>query len=69
MNTTSGGAVTGSTARYYPLRLRQGRLFGGYRGFDPSQTITDRDFTGQKENMELGLLYYNARFICQICEC
>jgi hypothetical protein len=37
--------------------------FGGYRpGSAPTQTITDRDFTGQKENMELGLLYYNARF-------
>jgi hypothetical protein len=37
--------------------------FGGYRpGSAPSQTITDRDFTGQRENMELGLLYYNARF-------
>jgi RHS repeat-associated protein len=36
--------------------------FGGYRGSAPSQSITDRDFTGQRENMELGLLYYNARF-------
>jgi RHS repeat-associated protein len=37
--------------------------FGGYRpGSAPTQTITDRDFTGQRENMELGLLYYNARF-------
>jgi len=37
--------------------------FGGYRpGTAPSQTITDRDFTGQRENMELGLLYYEARF-------
>ncbi|MDV7390838.1 RHS repeat-associated core domain-containing protein [Arthrospira platensis SPKY1] len=39
------------------------QAFGGYRpGSTPTQTITDRDFTGQKENMELGLLYYNARF-------
>ncbi len=37
--------------------------FGGYRpGSAPTQTITDRDFTGQRENMELGLLYYQARF-------
>ncbi|MCL4266743.1 MAG: RHS repeat-associated core domain-containing protein [Anaerolineae bacterium] len=37
--------------------------FGGYRlGSAPTQTITDRDFTGQRENMELGLLYYNARY-------
>ncbi|MBK7920668.1 MAG: RHS repeat-associated core domain-containing protein [Chloroflexi bacterium] len=35
--------------------------FGGYRSGGPS-TLTDRGFTGQKENMELGLLYYNARF-------
>jgi RHS repeat-associated protein len=45
---------TGSTTRYLP--------FGGYRGTPPSQAITDRDFTGQRENMELGLLYYNARY-------
>ena len=51
---SSGGTVTGSTTRYLP--------FGGYRGTAPSQTITDRDFTGQKENMELGLLYFQARF-------
>ncbi|MCC6605264.1 MAG: RHS repeat-associated core domain-containing protein [Anaerolineae bacterium] len=51
---SSGSTVTGSTTRYLP--------FGGYRGTPPSQTITDRDFTGQKENMELGLLYYQARF-------
>jgi RHS repeat-associated protein len=36
--------------------------FGGYRGTAPNQTITDRDFTGQRENMELGLLYYQARY-------
>ncbi|MBE7531284.1 MAG: hypothetical protein HND44_18335 [Chloroflexi bacterium] len=45
----------GSRPRYLP--------FGGYRpGSAPTQTITDRDFTGQRENMELGLLYYGARF-------
>ncbi len=31
-------------------------------GTVPSQGITERDFTGQKENMELGLMYYNARY-------
>ncbi|NJN53520.1 MAG: RHS repeat-associated core domain-containing protein [Anaerolineae bacterium] len=37
--------------------------FGGYRpGSAPTQTGNGRDFTGQRENMELGLLYYNARF-------
>ena len=53
--TGSGSVVGGSTTRYLP--------FGGYRpGSAPTQAITDRDFTGQKENMELGLLYYQARF-------
>jgi RHS repeat-associated protein len=52
---SSGGVVAGSTTRNLP--------YGGYRpGSAPTQTITDRDFTGQKENMELGLLYYQARF-------
>ncbi|MCA9995165.1 MAG: RHS repeat-associated core domain-containing protein [Anaerolineales bacterium] len=51
---TSGGAfVAGSLTRYRP--------YGSYRTA-PTQTITDRDFTGQRENRELGLLYYNARF-------
>ncbi|MCA9995167.1 MAG: hypothetical protein KDE56_05435, partial [Anaerolineales bacterium] len=45
--------LAGSLARYRP--------FGSYRTA-PTQTITDRDFTGQRENRELGLLYYNARF-------
>ena len=49
----TGAEVPGSRARYYP--------FGGPRTA-PTQTITDRNFTGQKENMELGLIYYNARF-------
>ncbi|MBK6328236.1 MAG: peptidoglycan DD-metalloendopeptidase family protein [Chloroflexi bacterium] len=49
---TSSGQKVNET-RYLP--------FGGYRSGGPS-TITDRGFTGQKENMELGLLYYNARF-------
>ncbi|MBP6471937.1 MAG: RHS repeat-associated core domain-containing protein [Chloroflexi bacterium] len=49
---TGGGQKVNET-RYLP--------FGGYRSGGPN-TITDRGFTGQKENMELGLLYYNARF-------
>ncbi|MCB8952722.1 MAG: RHS repeat-associated core domain-containing protein [Ardenticatenales bacterium] len=28
----------------------------------PSQTYTDRSFTGQKHNDDLGLIYYNARY-------
>nr|MBP7042150.1 peptidoglycan DD-metalloendopeptidase family protein [Chloroflexota bacterium] len=49
---TSGGQKVNET-RYLP--------FGGYRSGGPN-AITDRGFTGQKENMELGLLYYQARF-------
>ena len=51
--------VAYSRAYYYP--------FGDYRGTPPSQTLTDRGFTGQKSNNQpgandLGLLYYNARY-------
>jgi RHS repeat-associated protein len=35
---------------------------GNYRGAAPTQTVTDRDFTGQPQNREVGLLYYQARF-------
>ena len=49
----TGAEVPGSRARYYP--------FGSPRTA-PTQTITDRNFTGQKENLELGLIYYNARY-------
>jgi RHS repeat-associated protein len=38
------------------------QAFGAYRGAAPNQTITDRDFTGQPQNREVGLLYYNARY-------
>jgi RHS repeat-associated protein len=51
--TSSNGVVSGSTARYYP--------FGAYRT-TPSQTITDRQFTGHQHNDDLGLIYMNARF-------
>jgi RHS repeat-associated protein len=50
---SSNGVVPGSTARYYP--------FGAYRT-TPSQTITDRQFTGHQHNDDLGLIYMNARF-------
>ena len=36
--------------------------FGNYRGAAPTQTVTDRDFTGQPQNRAVGLLYYQARF-------
>ncbi|MCB9431208.1 MAG: RHS repeat-associated core domain-containing protein [Ardenticatenaceae bacterium] len=45
--------VAGSLARYRP--------YGSYRT-TPTQTLTDRDFTGQRENREFGLLYYQARY-------
>ncbi|MCL4872118.1 MAG: hypothetical protein KJ063_24415 [Anaerolineae bacterium] len=32
------------------------------RRLAPTTQLTERDYTGQKENLELGLLYYNARF-------
>ena len=49
----SGNEVGGSRTRYLP--------FGAWRTA-PTQTFTDRGYTGQKENMELGLYYYNARY-------
>ena len=50
----SDGYIVGSSlTRYIP--------FGGYRTGGPNP-LTDRAFTGQKENMALGLYYYNARY-------
>jgi RHS repeat-associated protein len=48
-----GGLVSGSTARYYP--------FGAWRT-TPTQTLTDRGYTGHLENMEIGLVYMRARY-------
>jgi hypothetical protein len=52
---TNGDAVSGSTTRYYP--------FGGWRTM-PSQTISDRGFTGHRSNNlgseGIGLVYMNA---------
>jgi len=53
LTNSSGVKVTGSETRYYPY---------GAQRLVPSQTITDRNFTGQKENLEIGLIYYNARY-------
>ena len=36
--------------------------FGGYRGGSGPNAVTDRGFTGQRENMSLGLYYYQARY-------
>ena len=48
-----GGLISGSTTRYYP--------FGAWRTI-PTQTLTDRGFTGHLENMEIGLVYMRARY-------
>jgi RHS repeat-associated protein len=53
LTNSSGAKVAGSETRYYPY---------GSQRLAPSQTITDRNFTGQKENLEIGLIYYNARY-------
>ncbi|MCA9996783.1 MAG: RHS repeat-associated core domain-containing protein, partial [Anaerolineales bacterium] len=54
-STLTGGIVPNSNIAYY-------LPYGSYRGTPPTQTLTDRDFTGQRENRELGLIYFNARF-------
>ena len=58
MQNRNGNLVTNGRTTYYP--------FSDYRGTPPSQTLTDRGFTGQKSNnqpaADLGLLYYNARY-------
>lgn len=52
---TMGGVLAGSTARYTP--------FGEYvGGVAPSQTVTDRGFTGHQHNDSIKLIYMNARF-------
>ncbi|MCL4872429.1 MAG: RHS repeat-associated core domain-containing protein, partial [Anaerolineae bacterium] len=48
-----GNMVPGTETRYLP--------YGTHR-LAPTTQLTERDYTGQKENLELGLLYYNARF-------
>ncbi len=50
---SDGYIVSSSLTRYTP--------FGSYRSGGRNQ-ITDRAYTGQKENMALGLYYYNARY-------
>jgi RHS repeat-associated protein len=52
--TSSNGIKGGSTTRYHP--------FGSYRGTAPSQTVTDRNYTGHAHNDDLGLIYMNARY-------
>ncbi|WP_420628130.1 RHS repeat-associated core domain-containing protein [Candidatus Leptofilum sp.] len=51
----SDGYIRGdSLVRYLP--------FGGYRGGAGTQDLTDRGYTGHKENLDIGLIYMNARF-------
>ena len=49
----ASGQLAGEVTRYYP--------FGEYRTGGQS-AITDRGFTGHKENRSLGLTYMNARY-------
>ena len=52
--TGPNGSLVDEVVRYYP--------FGGYRGGSGPNAVTDRGFTGQRENMSLGLYYYQARY-------
>jgi RHS repeat-associated protein len=52
--TDAAGNVQGGVQRYYS--------FGGYRSGDGFEPITDRGFTGHRENRDIGLTYMNARF-------
>jgi hypothetical protein len=64
MSNAAGQKVNESEARYLPLRQAQCRLFGGWRT-TPSQTITDRGFTGHAHNNlannDLRLIHRGAR--------
>jgi hypothetical protein len=59
ISTTSGGVVTGSTARYYP--------FGDWRT-EPTAALTDMGYTGHRHNNlgsapdDIGLIYMNTRW-------
>jgi RHS repeat-associated protein len=53
MSDANGQKVETSVGRYLP--------YGGWRT-EPTADLTDRAFTGQKENMDIGLYYYNARY-------
>lgn len=54
--TNPGTKVNGSETRYYPYGAQ--RLAPTL----PADNITDRDFTGQKENSYIKLIYMNARW-------
>ncbi|RMD99057.1 MAG: RHS repeat-associated core domain-containing protein [Bacteroidetes bacterium] len=48
------GNGTVQQTRYLP--------FGGYRAGSGPNKLTDHAYTSQRENMEIGLYYYNARY-------
>jgi RHS repeat-associated protein len=53
MSNANGQKVETSAARYLPYdRWRT----------EPTANLTDRAYTGQKHNMDIGLYYYNARY-------
>jgi hypothetical protein len=51
--TDENGGQVGGLTRYYP--------YGGYRGA-PGSDLTDMGYTGHRGNMDLGLIYMNARY-------
>jgi RHS repeat-associated protein len=53
MSDSGGALVVDSVARYLP--------YGRWRT-EPTADLTDRAYTGQKHNMDIGLYYYNARY-------
>jgi RHS repeat-associated protein len=53
MSDADGQKVEPSVARYLP--------YGRWRT-EPTADLTDRAYTGQKHNMDIGLYYYNARY-------
>ena len=53
MSDVNGQKVETIVARYLP--------YGRWRT-EPTADLTDRAYTGQKHNMDIGLYYYNARY-------
>ena len=61
----SSSVVTAQNGSYNSTTDRaQHLLFGGFRGGTPAylDDVTDRGFTGHKENSDIGLTYMNARY-------
>jgi RHS repeat-associated protein len=53
MVNSAGNFAAGGRTGYFP--------FGAYRTM-PTQGVTEIGYTGHRENMELGLIYMNARY-------